>query len=131
MCTWRSTSATTPVVVTLRPGDVDQLLLNLVVNARDALPTGGHITVRVHAEDAVAELAVVDDGVGIAPELVSRIFDPFFTTRLGQGGTGLGLATVQSIVTQSGGSVDVSSAPALGTRFTVRWPVTFADRETD
>lgn len=119
--------STTPVVVLLRPGDVDQLLLNLVVNARDALPSGGHITVRIHALGAVAELEVVDDGAGIAPELVSRIFDPFFTTRPGQGGTGLGLATVQSIVTQSGGRVDVSSAPELGTRFAVRWPIIAAD----
>lgn len=115
--------ATAPVLVMLRPGDVDQLLLNLVVNARDALPAGGNITVRIRADGPVAELEVVDDGVGIAPEMVGRIFEPFFTTRLGQGGTGLGLATVQSIVAQSGGSVDASSAPASGTRFTVRWPI--------
>lgn len=115
--------AVTPVVVMLRPGDVDQLLLNLVVNARDALPAGGHISVRIHSDGAVAELKVSDDGVGIAPEIASRIFDPFFTTRLGHGGTGLGLATVQSIVTKSGGRVDVSSAPAQGARFTVRWPL--------
>ena len=115
--------ATDPVVAMLRPGDIDQVLLNLVVNARDALPTGGRISVRIHAADGTAELEVIDNGAGIAPEIASRIFDPFFTTKLGHGGTGLGLATVQSIVTQSGGSVDVSSTPASGTRFSVRWPV--------
>ena len=114
--------AAEPILAMLRPGDIDQVLLNLVVNARDALPVGGRITVRIHAADGTAELEVIDNGAGIAPEIASRIFDPFFTTKLGHGGTGLGLATVQSIVTQSGGSVDVSSAPERGTRFSVRWP---------
>lgn len=113
----------TPVVVSLRPGDADQVLLNLLVNARDALPRGGHIKLRVLCENGHAVLDVADDGAGIPPQLLGRIFDPFFTTRGDKGGTGLGLSTVKSIVTQSGGTIDVSSEPERGARFSVRWPL--------
>jgi len=114
---------TEPVVAALRPGDVDQVLLNLVINARDALPRGGRITVRVHAVDGHADLVVEDDGEGIPPQVLGRIFEPFFTTKGEHGGTGLGLATVKSIVSQSGGAVDVRSDPDSGSRFSVRWPL--------
>jgi two-component system NtrC family sensor kinase len=112
-----------PLHVTLRPGDADQVLLNLVVNARDALPRGGRITIRLHREDANVVLSVADNGNGIPPEVLGRIFEPFFTTKAAQGGTGLGLATVMTIANQSGGVVDVTSELDVGTTFTVSWPI--------
>lgn len=112
-----------PVIVSLHPGDADHVLLNLVVNARDALPQGGQIIVRVRAVDGSAVLEVSDDGEGIASQLLSRVFEPFFTTRGATGGTGLGLATVKSIVAGSHGTVDVCSTSGQGARFVVRWPL--------
>jgi signal transduction histidine kinase len=112
-----------PVIVALRPGDADQILLNLVVNARDALPEGGRISVRVAAEHERAVLVVEDDGHGIAPQVMHRIFEPFFTTRTDRGGTGLGLATVKDITDKSGGRLDVQSEPGQGARFTLSWPL--------
>ncbi|HRG96676.1 MAG TPA: sensor histidine kinase, partial [Polyangiaceae bacterium] len=84
-----------PVHVLLRPGDGDQLLLNLVVNARDASPEGGAIAVRLRSEGNEAVLEVEDEGHGIPEAIRERIFEPLFTTRGAQRGTGLGLATVQ------------------------------------
>ena len=110
-----------PVLVTLRPGDADQVLLNLVVNARDALPKGGRITVALRREGSRAVLSVSDNGDGIPPEVLGKIFQPFFTTKAAQGGTGLGLATVSSIAAQSKGVVDVSSELDVGTTFTLSW----------
>ena len=110
-----------PVLVTLRPGDADQVLLNLVVNARDALPKGGRITVALRREGSRAVLSVSDNGDGIPPEVLGKIFLPFFTTKAAQGGTGLGLATVSSIAAQSKGVVDVSSELDVGTTFTISW----------
>jgi len=110
-----------PVLVTLRPGDADQVLLNLVVNARDALPKGGRITVALRREGSRAALSVTDNGDGIPPEVLGKIFQPFFTTKAAQGGTGLGLATVSSIAAQSKGVVDVASELDVGTTFTISW----------
>jgi len=115
------------------PGQLGRVLVNLVVNARDAMPRGG--TLRVATEDvaldqergavpagAYVRLAVTDSGVGMDPETVRRIFDPFFSTK-GQGrGTGLGLAVVDGIVRQSGGYLGVESAPGLGSTFEVLLP---------
>ncbi len=116
---------------------IEQVLLNLVVNARDAMRTGGTLTIAtVHAdrgsdrvapgEAASAEpsvlLRVSDTGVGMTPEVQARAFDPFFTTKgLGEG-TGLGLSTVYGIVKQSGGSVWLESAPGAGTTVWIRLP---------
>jgi PAS domain S-box-containing protein len=103
-----------------------QVLTNLVVNARDAMPRGGTVTIAVAG---VAEppphrvcLRVTDDGTGMAPELVDRIFEPFFTTKARDTGTGLGLPTVHGIITQLGGSIDVASALGQGTTFTIWLP---------
>ena len=119
------------------PAQLDQVLLNLAVNARDAMPDGGTLTIATgHAvvlrpegegpgalpPGRYALLEVTDTGCGIPPEVLPRLFEPFFTTRPGQGGTGLGLATVQGIVAQSGGRITVESEPGAGTRFRIHLP---------
>ncbi len=119
------------------PSQLDQALLNLVVNARDAMPEGGTIRIGLSAVDLAAEevaqgavippgawtvLSVADEGGGIPAALLPRIFEPFFTTRRGQGGTGLGLSTVLGILRQSGGHVSVASEPGRGTAFRLWFP---------
>jgi signal transduction histidine kinase len=111
-----------PLPVLLRPGDGDQLLLNLVVNAREASPEGGPIAIRLRSEGAEAVLEVEDEGHGIPEAIRERVFEPLFTTRAAQRGTGLGLATVQAVVTNAGGTVSLWSEEGRGTRFTVRLP---------
>jgi two-component system cell cycle sensor histidine kinase/response regulator CckA len=106
---------------------LEQIVLNLVTNARDAIAGSGHIRValdRAAAPVPTARLRVEDDGVGIDEAVAGRIFEPFFTTKpLGQG-TGLGLATVQGSVTQLGGSIRVESRPGRGTTFEILLPLT-------
>jgi len=106
---------------------VEQVLMNLCVNARDAMPFGGTVTLRTRSskddDGTWAELVVSDTGVGIAPEAMDRIFDPFFTTKEVGRGTGLGLATVYGIVKRHGGTIVVDSEVGSGTTFTVRWPL--------
>ncbi|GAB4257947.1 PAS domain-containing protein [Deferrisoma sp.] len=109
------------------PGQLEQVVLNLAVNARDAMPRGGDLRIRTRAaRDAdgtpVAVIEVEDTGEGIAPEIRDRIFEPFFTTKAEDRGTGLGLATVYGIVTQAGGRVEVESEVGRGSTFRVVWP---------
>ena len=99
---------------------VEQIVLNLVVNAREAMPEGGHLAVEVRRQGEEVLLVVRDDGVGIAPENRARLFTPFFTTK--QTGTGLGLVTVHERVTQLGGRVEVDSPEGGGSRFTIHLP---------
>ena len=109
-----------PLVVHADRGQLEQILTNLVVNARDAMPQGGVVSVKLSAEGDHVVLAVSDHGVGMDEGTLRHIFEPFFTTK--SHGTGLGLPTVHSIVQQNGGSIDVRSAPGKGTTFTVRLP---------
>jgi signal transduction histidine kinase len=108
------------------PGQIGQVLLNLAVNARDAMGSGGTLTIRTRNQGPWAVLEVSDTGIGIDTETQSHIFDPFFTTKDVGEGTGLGLSTVYGIVTQSGGTMSVQSAPGEGATFVVRLPATAA-----
>jgi PAS domain S-box-containing protein len=105
------------------PGMLEQVLMNLVINARDATPEGGQITLSVdEVEGGKVCLSVRDSGSGIAPQDLPRIFEPFFTTKEAGKGTGLGLATVFGIVELHHGSIDVQSTVDVGTTFRVFLP---------
>jgi two-component system cell cycle sensor histidine kinase/response regulator CckA len=119
------------------PGQVDQVLMNLVVNARDAMPSGGVVGIKTanHVAEGPTALGtaimppgdyvrieVADTGTGMSKEIQSKIFDPFFTTKPVGQGTGLGLATVYGIVKQSGGFITVESEVGKGTRFYIYLP---------
>ena len=128
-----------PAVVHGDANQIEQILLNLVVNARDAMPNGGAIAIGVQPREVAAAeavrrgppwragafvcLSVTDAGTGIPPEILPRLFEPFFTTKAKGQGTGLGLSTVYGIVQQHGGWVDVDSQVGRGTAFAVYLPV--------
>ena len=101
---------------------LEQVVINLAINARDAMPDGGTLAIETGAAGEHVRLAVSDTGTGIEPGVLEHIFEPFYTTKDVGLGTGLGLATVHGIVTQSGGRVEVSSDPGLGSTFTVLLP---------
>jgi signal transduction histidine kinase len=101
---------------------IEQVLMNLLLNARDAIPGSGMIVVKTARSDQGLFISVADSGGGISPEVRARLFEPFFTTKpLGQG-TGLGLATVKNILEDYAAEIDVHSIPGQGTRMTVRFP---------
>jgi signal transduction histidine kinase/CheY-like chemotaxis protein len=104
-------------------GQLEQVLLNLALNARDAMPEGGDLTIEARLDGTTLVLSVTDTGVGISPEVRSRIFEPFFTTKSPGHGTGLGLAVVARVVDHHGGTVHCDSTPGKGTTFTLRLPV--------
>ena len=123
--------------VTVDPTQIEQVVLNLAVNARDAMPHGGHLTIETHNRTVTVDsdphtppmppgrytvLVVSDDGVGMDEATRARIFEPFFTTKSLGHGTGLGLAMVYGTVKQSGGWIWVESAPDAGSRFTLFLP---------
>jgi CheY-like chemotaxis protein len=105
---------------------VEQVIMNLVLNARDAVEAGGRIMIETSSETIgageYAILSVLDNGVGMDEETRTRIFEPFFTTKGRGKGTGLGMATVYAIVKQAGGEIDVISAPERGTQIRVYLP---------
>lgn len=123
-------SAVAGIDIELDPSALQQALLNLLVNARDAMPSGGRLRIEATPfEDPLAassplrvRIVVEDTGVGIPPEVLARIFDPFFTTKPQGVGTGLGLAVVQRLVTSVGGTVSVTSDVGRGTRFVLVLP---------
>jgi signal transduction histidine kinase len=112
-----------PVVKADR-GLLDQVLMNLLINGRDAMPDGGTMTIATRDdEDGRVTLEVTDTGQGMPPDVQAKIFEPFFTTKDPGTGTGLGLATVYTIVTQAGGTIDVESAEGQGTTFRISLPL--------
>jgi signal transduction histidine kinase len=111
-----------PACIHVDPSQLQQVLLNLAVNARDAMPEGGRLVVTVTAEAERCLLAVRDTGLGMAPEVLGRVFEPFFTTKAAGRGTGLGLSTVYGIVSRAGGTIAVASTPGAGTTFTIAFP---------
>jgi signal transduction histidine kinase len=108
--------------VTVDPSQMEQILMNLTVNARDAMPDGGRVTIETRNEGDQVALVVSDTGVGMDAETVAHVFEPFFTTKEPGKGTGLGLSTVYGIVEQSGGHITVDSEPRRGTTFTILLP---------
>jgi two-component system NtrC family sensor kinase len=110
-------------LVTASPNQLKQIFLNLIANARQAMPNGGTVTIDVRTEGHFAVATVGDDGPGIAPDIVSRIFEPFFTTKRNTGGTGLGLSVSLGIAEAHGGVLTVQSEVGHGTQFSLRLPL--------
>jgi PAS domain S-box-containing protein len=115
-------------VVLASPNELKQVVLNLIANARQAMPFGGTIHVEVSCLGSHALVSVSDDGPGIEPALLSRIFEPFFTTKRDVGGTGLGLSVSLGIAESHGGTLIASSELGSGARFTLRLPLAGALR---
>jgi signal transduction histidine kinase len=110
-------------------GQIEQILLNLIINARQAMPTGGRLTVdvRVNPKTQMADISICDTGVGIPPEQLRLIFEPFYTTKKpdehGHGGSGLGLSVCRQIIEQHHGRIRVESVIGKGSKFTVKLPL--------
>lgn len=113
------------------PSQLNQVLVNLVVNAIQAMPGGGVLQITTRESDERVVLAVEDNGVGMSPGVMKRIFDPFFTTKDINEGTGLGLPVVHGIVTSHGGTIEVESMPGRGSKFEVRLPLAFIEEDTE
>lgn len=133
-----------PCLVLVDSGQITQVVLNLVVNARDAMPQGGRVTLRTEVVSGTTpatagappqptvQLMVTDTGCGMSDEVKSHLFEPFFTTKAEGKGTGLGLATAHGIVTQAGGGIAVHSELGLGSTFTVNLPCsTTSERQVE
>src|SRR5262249_38493573 len=112
--------AARPAFVRAAVPQIEQVLLNVVANARDALPRGGRVEIAVGGGEDAVELVVRDNGDGMSPEVVERVFEPFFSTKSGQN-RGLGMSTVYGSVKQMGGNVRVDSEPGRGPTVTFRW----------
>jgi signal transduction histidine kinase len=121
----RELAATAPIVQGIEY-KLQQVFLNLFLNARDAMPKGGWLTIVTRAEGDRAAVEVADTGSGIPPEQLSRIYDPFFTTKEIGKGTGLGLSITYGILQEHGGAITCNSAPGQGTRFSLLLPVATA-----
>lgn len=100
---------------------MEKVLLNLLLNAEDAMPDGGTLTVQTRGEAGCAVLEVIDTGIGIEADNLARLFKPFFTTK--PEGNGLGLATARKIIAAHGGTIDVQSEPGRGTKVSIRLPL--------
>lgn len=125
-----------PLCVRAEPGQLEQIILNLSINARDAMPDGGLLTIETGiaalprpdapstlTAGSYAVLTITDTGHGIPPEIMPRLFEPFFTTKEADKGTGLGLSIAQSAIQKNGGAITVASEPGRGTRFVIYLPM--------
>ena len=131
-----------PLSVRADPGQFDQVILNLAINARDAMPSGGRLTIqsRIATPNDMsqvtepgmvppwARIVVEDTGVGIPAAIVDRIFEPFFTTKREGRGTGLGLASAYGFARQAGGRLSVESTEGVGSRFALDLPLDKIDQ---
>jgi signal transduction histidine kinase len=104
-------------------GKLQQVFLNLLVNARDAMPEGGELRIMTDTADSKIEIIVQDTGIGISRENIQKIYDPFFTTKAAGKGTGLGLSVTYGIVQEHGGNITVDSRPGVGTSFKLELPL--------
>ncbi|MGF1510798.1 MAG: ATP-binding protein [Myxococcota bacterium] len=133
-----------PITVVVDPRQFDQVLMNLLINARDAMPDGGNVKIELRSSESApahlpsqgenerwCQVTVQDNGQGMAPEAVERAFEPFFTTKGPGKGTGLGLATSYAIIRQSGGALDLESQPERGTTVRIWLPCTDQDPTGD
>jgi signal transduction histidine kinase len=111
-----------PIAVRGNFNDLQQVLTNVLLNARDAVGDGGNIWIAVGENGGRVQIRIKDDGKGIAPELIGRIFEPLVTTKRGQGGTGLGLAITRRILHASDGEITAQSTPGNGAEFTILLP---------
>jgi len=111
------------VIVHADRTQLEQVVMNLAVNARDAMPDGGTLTISALSDSESAILSVLDEGMGMDAATAARIYEPFFTTKPIGVGSGLGLSTVYGIVGQSGGTIELETAPGAGTNFTIRLPL--------
>lgn len=109
--------------------ELELALLNMVGNACDAMPAGGRFLLAVESRDGHALIRVEDTGTGMTPEVLSRLFEPFFTTKSREKGTGIGMAIVHRFVVESGGDLDIDSAPGEGTRIRIRLPLATQDED--
>jgi signal transduction histidine kinase len=114
--------ATSLPTVFVDAGQIEQALLNLITNSRDAMPEGGRLRLSARGLAGCVEVAVTDSGGGMAPEIVSQVFDPLFTTKPPGRGTGLGLPIVREVVAAHGGTVDFESRDGEGTTVIIRLP---------
>ena len=108
--------------ISIDPDQLEQVIINLAINARDAMPNGGELRFEVSNSGEHVAIAVRDSGCGMDPDTAARIFEPFFTTKAIGQGTGLGLSIVYGIITQSGGHIELETAPGAGTTFRLLLP---------
>jgi two-component system NtrC family sensor kinase len=111
------------MLVTYDPQQIEQVLINMIHNAIQAMPNRGTLQVSLTQVDATAAIAIQDTGIGISPENLTRIFDPFFTTKPEGVGTGLGLSVSYGIIANHHGKIDVESEVGSGTKFIIYLPV--------
>ena len=104
------------------PGKLQQVFMNLILNARDAMPRGGELTIATECENSSVHVEVSDNGVGIPPDHLNKIFDPYFTTKSSSRGTGLGLAVTYGIIREHSGKIQVESTEGHGTSFRLELP---------
>jgi two-component system NtrC family sensor kinase len=116
------TDLATEAQVFMERTELQQVVVNLILNAVHAMPGGGVLSLSVALRQGRVEIGVADSGTGMSAEIQRRIFDPFFTTKQAQG-TGLGLSISQTLITRAGGRIGVRSAPGKGSRFVIRLPV--------
>ena len=126
----RREMSNSPIVIAGEEFKLQQVFLNLFLNARDSMPTGGWLSINTQLEDEEVIINVSDTGSGIQSELLSRIYDPFFTTKIPGKGTGLGLSVVYGVVQEHQGVIECESEPDQGTQFTLRLPVAATKMQT-